>query len=114
MFTINATSNKRTEAIRIGNELSRHCAGRNENGAAVSLRALPTAADSFYVAAEKPTDKACIVITDIGDGYAYDVVTGTPVDVSRMLSTGRGGELRGRVGFGDNEHDAVAFWQQHR
>ena len=115
------TSTTVSTAIRLGQELSRYCAGRNANGATVCVRVKKTKVPNVYIGAEALTDKACIVIDTDDDGIPveFTVYNGGPHQVSQVIDQPVGvieteacGDREGRS-F-DDAAEAVAYWQTHR
>jgi hypothetical protein len=118
MNSNNSTNSNTATAIRLGDELSRYCYGRESNGAAMHIRFRPTKVQGVFIGALKKDDRCAILVDDNYPNIVYVYRNASPVSLTKMVNDGWTIEqienATGWEGQGVTPKQAVEWWMAWR
>ena len=112
------TATTAATAIRLGNELSRYCCGREPNGAAMHIRFRPTKVQGVFIGALKKDDRAAVLVDDSYPNTVYVYRNVSPAALTKMVNDGwTVGEIENATGWegqGVTPKQAIEWWMAWR
>ena len=114
-----ATATPAATAIRLGNELSRFCCGREPNGAAMHIRFRPTTVKGVFIGALRKEDR-CAVLVNMDDypNIVHVYRNCSPAALTKMVNEdwtiGQIEDATGWEGQGVSPRQAIEWWMAWR